>query len=98
MTDDHIIICPSDPDGETRANEFWRKEDGTIDPCDFWEVSYTYYGWAVRPEFVIDPATDVNADPPTAHSSSKCTPGDFSFLQEDFIGCSVSEAFFWSVV
>ncbi len=65
MTDDHIIICPSDPDGETRANEFWRKEDGTIDPCDFWEVSYTYYGWAVRPEFVIDPATDVNADPPT---------------------------------
>ncbi|MGI6458670.1 MAG: hypothetical protein ACOX5J_00990 [Candidatus Hydrogenedentales bacterium] len=29
-----------------------------------------------------------------AHSSSKCTQGDFSFLQEDFIGGSVSEAFF----
>ncbi len=65
MTDDKIIICPSDADGEERANKYWRKEDGTIDPCDFWEVSYTYYGWALRPEFVIDPATDVNAYPPT---------------------------------
>ncbi len=76
MTDDQIIICPSDPDGETRANEFWRKEDGTIDPCDFWEVSYTYYGWALRPEFVIDPATDINADPPTFDLGFLAAVGD----------------------
>ncbi len=65
MTDDNIIICPSDADGEKRADEYWRNPDGTIDPCDFWEVSYTYYGWAIKDEYVIDPATDVNADPPT---------------------------------
>ncbi|HOF38451.1 MAG TPA: hypothetical protein PLD73_00130 [Candidatus Hydrogenedentes bacterium] len=65
MTDDHIIVCPSDADGEKLANDYWRKADGTVDPCDFWEVSYTYYGWALRPEYVIDPTTDLNADPPT---------------------------------
>ena len=34
----------------------------------------------------------------TAHSRSKCTQSDFSFLQEDFIECSVFEAVFGPLV
>ncbi|HOD52343.1 MAG TPA: DUF1559 domain-containing protein [Candidatus Hydrogenedentes bacterium] len=63
MTDDKIIICPSDADGEQRADEYWRNTDGSVQPCDFWEVSYTYYGWALKDEYVIMPGTDVNAMP-----------------------------------
>jgi len=33
-----------------------------------------------------------------SHSSAECTQRDFSFLEEDFIGCSVSEVFFGPVV
>jgi hypothetical protein len=40
----------------------------------------------------------VNLGKTTANSSSKCTQGDFPFLKEDFIACSVSEAFLGPVV
>ncbi len=63
MTDDKIIICPSDADGEQLANQYWRKPDGTIDPCDFWEVSYTYYGWALDPKLIVTDG-NLNADTP----------------------------------
>ena len=45
LTDWHILICPSDADGIT-TSAGW-EEDGVVNPCRFWEVSYTYYGWAV---------------------------------------------------
>ena len=63
LNDANIILCPSDADGEEQAENYWRKDDGTIDPCDFWEVSYTYYGWAMKAEYVIAPGTDVNDMP-----------------------------------
>jgi len=62
LNDANIIICPSDADGEQRAEEYWIMDDGRIEPCNFWEVSYTYYGWALMPEDVII-GNDVNAGP-----------------------------------
>jgi prepilin-type N-terminal cleavage/methylation domain-containing protein/prepilin-type processing-associated H-X9-DG protein len=47
MTDWHIIQCPSNPDADRQALRYWLKSDGTVEPCNFWEVSYTYYGWAL---------------------------------------------------
>ncbi|MBX7256529.1 MAG: prepilin-type N-terminal cleavage/methylation domain-containing protein [Candidatus Hydrogenedentes bacterium] len=49
MTDANIILCPSDADAEERADQYWRQDDGSVEPCYFWEVSYTYYGWALIP-------------------------------------------------
>ena len=37
MTDANIIICPSDADGQDRAEQYWLKEDGTAEPCGFWD-------------------------------------------------------------
>jgi prepilin-type N-terminal cleavage/methylation domain-containing protein/prepilin-type processing-associated H-X9-DG protein len=59
MTDEKIILCPSDADGEEQANRYWRKENGRIEPCNFWEVSYTYYGWALVGADIV---TDGNVD------------------------------------
>lgn len=59
LTDYKVILCPSDPDALTQAEKF--TESGVIDPCRFWEVSYTYYGWALMIEDVILPGVDQNA-------------------------------------
>ena len=59
LTDWHIIICPSDADG-IRASASW-EENGVVNPCRFWEVSYTYYGWAVvGADIVMGPGTEAN--------------------------------------
>jgi prepilin-type N-terminal cleavage/methylation domain-containing protein len=68
LSDDKIILCPSDPDGDEQAERYWRETNGTIQPCDFWEVSYTYYGWALRGQDVIDSSSDLNADEPVFDS------------------------------
>ncbi|HQE84750.1 MAG TPA: DUF1559 domain-containing protein [Candidatus Hydrogenedentes bacterium] len=71
LTDDNILICPSDGDGWTRVVEDgWRNPSvmtpsGGINPCHFWEISYEYYGWAIKPEHVIAAGTDINAMPAT---------------------------------
>ena len=59
MTDYNIILCPSDADADTQAELF--TESGVTDPCRFWEVSYTYYGWALMIEDVLLPDVDQNA-------------------------------------
>jgi prepilin-type N-terminal cleavage/methylation domain-containing protein/prepilin-type processing-associated H-X9-DG protein len=64
LNDSNIIVCPSDADGEERADQYWRRDDGSIEPCNFWEVSYTYYGWAlIDTQFVPD--GDLNTSPVT---------------------------------
>ncbi|MGI6458883.1 MAG: DUF1559 domain-containing protein [Candidatus Hydrogenedentales bacterium] len=69
LTDDNILICPSDGDGWTRVeSDAWRKPEvmlpnGGIDPCRFWEVSYEYYGWAITIDNVVQPGKDPNQWP-----------------------------------
>jgi prepilin-type N-terminal cleavage/methylation domain-containing protein/prepilin-type processing-associated H-X9-DG protein len=64
MTDANIILCPSDSDGEEKADYYWRYPNGRIEPCNFWEVSYVYYGWALVGADVIVPGTGLNDNPP----------------------------------
>jgi prepilin-type processing-associated H-X9-DG protein len=69
LSDVNIIVCPSDADGQQELAKLagWTKQfepgarDGYIDPCYFWEISYTYYGWALLAQDVFEPGTDVNA-------------------------------------
>ena len=65
LTDANIIICPSDADGEETADAYWRQPDGSVDPCRFWEVSYTYYGWALIVDDVLVGTNDPNVTPVT---------------------------------
>jgi prepilin-type N-terminal cleavage/methylation domain-containing protein/prepilin-type processing-associated H-X9-DG protein len=79
LTDVNIIVCPSDADGQQELAKLagWTKQydpgarDGYINPCYFWEISYTYYGWALLAQDVFAPGTDVNAE--------------FTPLNEDFV-------------
>lgn len=64
MSDANIILCPSDADAEERADSYWRNDDGSVEPCKFWDVSYTYYGWAVLAVDVVE-GEDINAAEPT---------------------------------
>jgi prepilin-type N-terminal cleavage/methylation domain-containing protein/prepilin-type processing-associated H-X9-DG protein len=64
LNDANLIICPSDADGEEMADNFLRMDDGTTNPCNFWEVSYSYYGWALDPKLIV-PDGDLN-DPNAA--------------------------------
>ncbi|MFA6243699.1 MAG: DUF1559 domain-containing protein [Candidatus Hydrogenedentales bacterium] len=67
MTDANIILCPSDADAEQRADQYWRNDDGSVDPCMMWEVSYTYYGYAMIPGQLLlgsGSTTDQNLDSP----------------------------------
>ena len=69
LSDVNVIVCPSDADGQQELDKLrgWTKQfdpgapDGFINPCYFWEISYTYYGWALLAQDVFEPGTDVNA-------------------------------------
>ncbi len=80
LSDVNVIVCPSDADGTQQLDHLktWTKQfepnaaDGYINPCYFWEISYTYYGWALMPKDVFQPGVDVNAAD---------TPLDTAFMQ-----------------
>jgi prepilin-type N-terminal cleavage/methylation domain-containing protein/prepilin-type processing-associated H-X9-DG protein len=60
LTDVNVIVCPSDSDAQQVLDD-WKKDDGSYDPCDFWEVSYVYYGWALDPRDALHAGVDVNS-------------------------------------
>jgi prepilin-type N-terminal cleavage/methylation domain-containing protein/prepilin-type processing-associated H-X9-DG protein len=69
LSDVNVIVCPSDADGVQQLEHLktWTKQfdptaqDGYINPCYFWEISYTYYGWALMAKDVFQAGVDVNA-------------------------------------
>ncbi|MBX7259265.1 MAG: prepilin-type N-terminal cleavage/methylation domain-containing protein [Candidatus Hydrogenedentes bacterium] len=67
LTDANVILCPSDADAQEESGRYWVRADGSIQPCNMWEVSYTYYGWAVLPSaFLVGDGntSDQNATTP----------------------------------
>ena len=68
LTDINVMVCPSDADGQQQLENLrkWNKEfvptvpDGFINPCYFWEISYTYYGWVLDPKDILQPGVGQN--------------------------------------
>ncbi|MEA3365232.1 MAG: DUF1559 domain-containing protein [Candidatus Hydrogenedentes bacterium] len=50
LTDWHVTVCPSQPDGEKLARRSLLREEN-VNPCGFWDWSYRYWGYAIKPEF-----------------------------------------------
>jgi prepilin-type N-terminal cleavage/methylation domain-containing protein/prepilin-type processing-associated H-X9-DG protein len=51
LTESAVLLCPSDPDGQTWAEKDWFcAPDRRFDPCRISNLSYYYLGWAMRPE------------------------------------------------
>ena len=58
LTDINVLVCPSDADGDENLSD-WHDVDGSFNPCEVSDGSYSYYGWAVRAEDVVG-EMDVN--------------------------------------
>ena len=66
LTDEEVLVCPSDADGtpEFKAGR-WNREDGplgtreggSVNPHLLDDLSYTYFPWIFRREWLIDDAT-----------------------------------------
>jgi prepilin-type N-terminal cleavage/methylation domain-containing protein/prepilin-type processing-associated H-X9-DG protein len=59
-TDVNIAKCPSDPDDE-QFDYYFRTEP--VHPCYFWDISYEYLGWALKPEHYLAPGVPVDKYP-----------------------------------
>ena len=59
-TDQNIALCPSDPDRAEFERYFLREP---VEPCRFWDISYQYLGWALRPEHYLAPGVPVDKWP-----------------------------------
>ncbi len=58
--DPKIALCPSDPD-DVEFNRYFGGDH--IVPCKFWDVSYQYLGWVIKPEIYLSPGVPVDKYP-----------------------------------
>ena len=67
LTDASVLVCPSDADGVSSfAAGIWNDAAGSgIDPCRIDDLSYKYFGWAIRPEHYLVRGGNDNAVPGT---------------------------------
>ncbi len=71
MTDIAITVCPSDSDANTDFYHLGSDPLQPVQPCRIFDLSYVYYGWALRPEMVF-------VDPSFANREIT-DPGDYNF-------------------
>ena len=66
LSDLTVIICPSDPDGESFfKRQMYSYSNGVLDICGMTAFSYVYTGWALRPEdYLIGTGGGDNATDP----------------------------------
>lgn len=66
LTDSETLVCPSDSNGPTEFNAGrWNRydgfsrtrKDGSTNPCLLDDLSYFYFPWVLRPEWLYDDAT-----------------------------------------
>lgn len=66
LTDTHIMVCPSDADGENSfRNGRWHLNGDNnqgISPCRFDSLSYVYMGWVLDPRDYLRTGVDQNKD------------------------------------
>jgi len=67
LTDVSIYVCPSDADGRKRMDEEFHCGNiptNPFCPCKLYNISYNYYGWALKPEhYLRAPAESTLNDP-----------------------------------
>ena len=65
LSDVNVMICPSDSEGSDALDREWRvgrSPDGRILPCNFDNESYTYLGWLINVQDILQgqPASALN--------------------------------------
>ncbi len=59
-SDVNIAKCPSDPQDD--EFDYYYHAD-PLEPCRFWDISYQYLGWALKPEHYLAPGVPVDKYP-----------------------------------
>lgn len=79
LSDVNVMVCPSDADGGTFEEEWANGPNGTMDPCSFSSLSYTYIGWALATEHIM--TGDADENDLTVNPLTQLSPGvDPAFL------------------
>ena len=52
LSDTHVLVCPSDPDGIYQMESRWMVH-GYVDPCALENTSYMYWGWAATADHYL---------------------------------------------
>ncbi|MCX5772698.1 MAG: DUF1559 domain-containing protein [Candidatus Hydrogenedentes bacterium] len=61
LSDSNILICPSDPEGTKVEEGQWLCEGtGAFAPAKTGNISYIYYGWAMKGEYMVANPGDIN--------------------------------------
>ena len=79
LTDKNVLICPSDAErGKVDSGGEWnnpfKDPNGEFCPIRVWDMSYLYYGWALKPEYYLNNIADLNS-----------TADIFTLLRGDFL-------------
>jgi len=59
-SDVNIAKCPSDPQDE-EFDYYYKREP--VNPCYFWDISYQYLGWTLKPENYLAPGVPFDKYP-----------------------------------
>lgn len=90
LTDPEVLVCPSDADGSIEFDAGrWNRPDGpqnnriggSVNPCLLDDLSYLYFPWVLRTEWLQDPITADLSDPflEALLETIKKGSGDWSF-------------------
>ena len=83
LSDANVLICPSDATivpGPDEPDRYCSNNPGVICPCNLWDVSYNYVGWAFDETYYMKDGMDAND--PAITSLVTALP----FLDEGFLG------------
>jgi len=63
LSDKNILLCPSDPETSKVLAGEWncpQQLDADLCPVAVWNLSYNYFGWAIKKEYYLNPGADLN--------------------------------------
>jgi prepilin-type N-terminal cleavage/methylation domain-containing protein/prepilin-type processing-associated H-X9-DG protein len=74
VSDVNLYVCPSDPDGSNGPDDEFRcnsNSSSSYCPCKFFNISYDYYCWAIKPEYYLSVPIEQNLNDPNFDVSSQ---------------------------
>lgn len=88
LSDESVLICPSDHNGDLAEDRWYVGRDGNLDPCSISAISYAYVAWAINDDYLMIGDSDPNAIPPNLDGDFIEALGDLladqEFLDGDF--------------
>lgn len=89
VTDERVLLCPSDYNRDLADERWYGGKDGSVDPCSISSISYGYVAWAITDDYLVQGDSDPNSIPPNLDGAFIEALGDLladqEFLDGDFV-------------